>query len=99
LTARETFNAAMRFDRTQPALKAEFGYWTTTVKRFLREGMTEMRPLPAGLTDNGTISGADAVDPAGSTVSDVNVLAACGLDSYAAKFPCDFSPRLPTRVV
>lgn len=99
MTARETFLATMRFDRTAPALKAEFGYWTTTVKRFLREGMPQTCPLPAGLTDNGTISGADAVDPAGSTVADVNVRAACGLDSYAAKFPCDFSPRLPVRVL
>jgi len=99
MTARDSFNAAMRFDRTLPALKAEFGYWTTTVKRFLREGMPQAAPLPAGLTDNGTISGATAVDPSGSTVPDVNVRAACGLDSYAAKFPCDFSPRLPVRVV
>lgn len=99
MTAREAFNAAMRFDCTRPVLKAEFGYWTTTVKRFLREGMPEKQPLPAALTDNGTISGADAVDPGGSTVADVNVRAACGLDSYAAKFPCDFSPRLAVRVL
>jgi hypothetical protein len=99
MTARDTFNATMRFDRTRPALKAEFGYWTTTIKRFLREGMPEECPLPAGLTDNGTVSGADSVDPAASTVPDVNVRAACGLDSYAAKFPCDFSPRLPVRVL
>ena len=99
MTARETFNAAMRFDRAVPALKAEFGYWTTTVKRFLREGMPQKQPLPGGLSDNGTISGADAVDPSGSTVPDVNVRAACGLDSYPAKFPCDFSPRFAVRVL
>ena len=99
MTARETFNATMRFDRAQPALKAEFGYWTTTVKRFLREGMPQKEALPPGLSDNATISGATAVDPGGSTVSDVNVRAACGLDSYAAKFPCDFSPLLPARIV
>jgi len=99
MTARETFNAAMRFDRAVPALKAEFGYWTTTVKRFLREGMPQKQPLPGGLSDNGTISGADAVDPSGSTVPDVNLRAACGLDSYPAKFPCDFSPRFAVRVL
>jgi len=99
MTARESFNATMAFDRSHPALKAEFGYWTTTVKRFLKEGMPEKAPLPARLSDNGTVSGSNPVDPAGDVVPDVNVRAACGLDSYAAKFPCDYSPRLPVRVV
>ncbi len=99
MSARETFNAAMSFDLGAPTLKAEFGYWTTTVKRFLREGMPETCPLPPGLSDNGTLSGADAVDPSGSAVTDVNVRAACGLQSHAAKFPCDYSPQLPVRIL
>ena len=99
MTAREAFLAAMRFDTSVPALKAEFGYWTTTVKRFIREGMPVSVELPARLTDNGTITGADKVDPDGKEVADGNVRPACGLSSYAAKFPCDFSPLLPERVL
>ncbi len=99
MTARESFRAAMRFDTSVPVPKAEFGYWTTAVKRFLREGMPETESLPAGLTDNGTITGADRVDPDGSEVPDRNVRPACGLESYPAKFPCDFSPRLAERVL
>jgi uroporphyrinogen decarboxylase len=99
MTARESFLAAMRFDTTVPVPKAEFGYWTTAVKRFLREGLHETEALPARLSDNGTITGADRVDPDGSEVPDRNVRPACGLDSYAAKFPCDYSPLLPARVL
>jgi hypothetical protein len=99
MTARESFLAAMRFDTSVPVLKAEFGYWTTAVKRFLGEGMPETEKLPARLSDNGTITGADKVDPGGSEVPDGNVRPACGLDSYAAKFPCDYSPMLPERVL
>jgi hypothetical protein len=99
MNARETFLAAMRFETHTPVLKAEFGYWTTTIKRFIREGMPVMSPLPAGLTDNGTIGGADRVDPSGSEVPDENVRPACGLASYPAKFPCNYSPLLPVRVL
>lgn len=99
MNARETFLATMRFEPGARSLKAEFGYWTTTVKRFLREGLPETGKLPAGLSDNGTITGADRVDPSGAEVPDCNVRPACGLESYAAKFPCNYSPFLPVRVL
>ena len=38
MNARDTFLGTMPFEKG-PSLKAEFGYWTTTIKRFLREGM------------------------------------------------------------
>jgi hypothetical protein len=99
VNARDAFLATMRFEPGARSLKAEFGYWTTAVKRFLREGMPETEKLPARLSDNGTITGADRVDPDGSEVPDRNVRAACGLESYPAKFPCDYSPMLPVRVL
>jgi hypothetical protein len=99
VNARDAFLATMRFEPGARSPMAEFGYWTTAVKRFLREGMPEAEALPAGLTDNGTITGADRVDPAGSEVPDRNVRAACGLESYAAKFPCNYSPLLSPRVL
>ena len=55
----------MRFEKGSPSLKAEFRYWTTTVKRFLREGMPRVQEIPGTLSDNGTISGAEKADPAG----------------------------------
>jgi hypothetical protein len=89
----------MRFEPGARSLKAEFGYWTTTIKRFVREGLPENEKLPAGLSDNGTITGADRVDPAGAEVPDHNVRPACGLESYPAKFPCTYSPLFPVRVL
>lgn len=99
MNARERFLAAMRFEPGVRAPKAEFGYWTTTMKRFAREGMPVAEPLPADLPDNGTISGAERVDPDDRAVVDRNVRACCGLDPYPAKFPFDVSPQLPEKTL
>ena len=45
LNPRERFLAVMRFEPGVRAPKAEFGYWTTTLKRFLREGLPVVRSL------------------------------------------------------
>jgi uroporphyrinogen decarboxylase len=89
----------MRFDHEVRAPKAEYGYWTTALKRFIREGLPVVTPLPEGLPDNGTITGAEPVGPADGVVSDRNVRACLGLDPYPSKFPADFSPQLPERVL
>jgi hypothetical protein len=99
LTARERFLAAMRFEPGVRAPKAEFGYWTTTLKRFLREGLPVVEPLPPDLPDNGTVSGAENVWPGDGVVCDRNVRACLGLDPYPSKFPIDVSPRLPEKVL
>jgi len=99
MNARDTFLRTMSFERGARSLKAEFGYWTTTVKRFLREGMPLAQDIPASLSDNGTITGADKVDPAGAEVPDVNVRSFFDLLSYPAKFPANYSPLLPVKVL
>jgi hypothetical protein len=99
MSARDSFLSTMRFEKGARAPKAEFGYWTTTIRRFLREGMPMVQDIPATLSDNGTISGADKTDPSGSEFPDRNVRAALGLESYAAKFPCNFSPLLEVKVL
>ena len=71
MSARDTFLRTMRFEKGAPSLKAEFGYWTTTVKHFLREGMPRVQDIPDSLSDNGTISGADKADPRGSEFADL----------------------------
>jgi len=91
---REQFLAVMRFEKDVLALKAEYGYWVTAVKRFIREGMPVVAPLPPDIPDNGTISGAVRVGGFDTAFVDVNVKAACGLEPYPAKFPMDLSPRL-----
>ena len=99
MSARSDFLATMAFEEGARSPKAEFGYWTTTIRRFLREGMPMVQEIPASLTDNGTISGADKTDPGGSEFPDRNVRAACGLVSYAAKFPSNFSPLFDVKVI
>ncbi len=99
MNTRERFHAAMNFERDVPTIKAEYGYWTTTIKRFMREGMPVEEELPKGLSDNGVISGAKKVDPESSIVVDSNVRNACGLDYYISKFPLNFSPLLEEKTI
>ncbi len=99
MTCRERFLAVMDFEPGVRTLKAEYGYWTTAIKRFVREGLPVVAPLPDALPDNGTISGAEKVDPAGGGLSDRNVRAAFDLDPYPAKFPFDMSPLLPEQTL
>jgi uroporphyrinogen decarboxylase len=99
MTARDAFLRTMRFEKGARSLKAEFGYWTTTIKRFLREGMPSAQEIPATLSDNGTISGAEKVDPEGIEVTDLNVRACLSLQSYAAKVPANYSPLFPVKVL
>ena len=91
MNARDRFHAVMSFEKVAP-LKAEYGYWTTTVKNFIQQGMPVTKSLPAGVSDNGTISGADIVDPESSVVIDENIRAYFKLDPYIAKFPSRYSP-------
>jgi hypothetical protein len=99
MTSRERFLAVMDFAPGVQTLKAEYGYWTTAIKRFVREGLPVVETLPKTLPDNGTITGAEKVDPAGSEIPDRNVRAACGLDPYPAKFPFNMSPLLPEKTL
>jgi len=98
MNTRERFHAVMNFERVR-TLKTEYGYWSTTIKRFIREGMPVIEKLPENLPDNGTISGAIMVDPESSVVEEKNIRARFNLDSYAAKFPIDFSPFFKIKVL
>jgi uroporphyrinogen decarboxylase len=89
----------MRFEAGVRAPKAEFGYWTTALKRFVREGLPVVEPLPPDLPDNGTISGAEQVWPGDGVVIERNVRASLGLEPYPAKFPIDVSAQLPEKVL
>ncbi len=91
MNARERFLAVMDFEKVPP-LKAEYGFWTTTIKNFIRDGMPVTEELAKNIPDSGTISGADKADPDDSTVEDKNVRACFHLDTYVSKFPCNFSP-------
>jgi hypothetical protein len=99
MTARETFLQTMRFEKGVPSLKSEYGYWTTAVKRFLREGMPKVQDIPVTLSDNSAISGADQVGTSKIEFTDRNVASFCHLQSYTGRFPTNYSPLFPVKVL
>ena len=98
MDTRERFLAVMNFEKVPP-LKAEYGFWTTTIKNFISDGMPVTEELPESILDSGTISGADKVDLNDSSVTDKNVRAYFHLDTYVSKFPCNFSPLLKEKTL
>jgi uroporphyrinogen decarboxylase len=91
MNARERFHAVASFEKVGP-LKAEYGYWTTTVKNFFTQGMPVVKKLPEHLSNNATISGSVKINSDSPVVVDENVRPYFGLDPYISKFPCDYSP-------
>jgi uroporphyrinogen decarboxylase len=98
MNARERFHRVANFEKVSP-LKAEYGYWTTTVKNFIKQGMPVVQDLPDDLSDNAAISGAMKINPDSPVVVDENVRACFDLDPYIAKFPCDYSPLFEEKTV
>ena len=107
MTAREKFLAAMRFEPGAPCPRVEFGYWAGAVRRWLREGLPCVEKVPESAMDGDTVRGSRPFGFESTIISktgtselvDRNVMPAMGLESHLAKFPLDFSPRLPRRVL
>jgi hypothetical protein len=107
VTAREKFLSAAAFEPGARPPKVEFGYWAGAVRRWLREGLPCRAAVPGSALDGDTIRGSlpfgfesTLVSKSGtSELVDRNVMPALGLESHLAKFPLDFSPRLPQAVI
>jgi uroporphyrinogen decarboxylase len=106
MNAREKFHATMNFE-AYPNMKTEFGYWAGTIRRWLGEGLPKKGEVPRSALDGDLVRGSvpfgfesSIVSKAGTTeLVDVNVRPFFDLDSYLAKFPIDFSPRCPRRII
>lgn len=61
--------------------------------------MPVVRELPEDTSDYVTINGAVRVDPSDGSLEDKNVQACFDLDTYIAKFPCNFSPLFEESVL
>jgi uroporphyrinogen-III decarboxylase len=106
VTARQKFRAAMSFE---PGVtpKTEFGYWAGAVRRWFTEGLPKRVPVPPEVLDGDLVRGSVPFGSEGVTATrsgsaelvDCNVMPLLGLDSHLAKFPIDFSPRFPKRVL
>jgi hypothetical protein len=107
MTSREKFLAAMSGEPRAPCPRAEFGYWAGAVRRWLREGLPCRQAVPADALDGDLVRGSLPFGFESSLVSksgteelvDENVAPSLGLESYLAKFPIDFSPRMQHRIV
>lgn len=99
MNAREKFNAVMSFDTTVGNLKAEYGYWSGTVKNFIKEGMPVKKELPLNISDNSSIMGYPKIDNKSREITDENVKDFFNLDPYIAKFPFDVSPRFQEEII
>jgi len=99
MNSRERFNSVMGFDLETKNLKCEYGYWVSTVLRFINEGMPVFKELPQNLILNGNINGYPKVDPGSSEVPDENIRQVFDLDPYIAKMPFDLSPQLKEEII
>jgi hypothetical protein len=99
MNARDKFNSVMSFDITKGNLKTEYGYWSGTVKNFIKEGLPVKKELPLDISPNSSIMGYLKIDESGKDIIDENIRSFFNLDSYITKFPFDLSPMLPEIVV
>ncbi len=99
MNARERFNLIMDFDLNTKNLKCEYGYWTTTILRFINEGMPVKKKLPDNVSLNANVNGYPKVDPESKEINDENVNHFFNLDPYLAKMPFDISPQLKEEVI
>lgn len=99
MNSRERFRAVMNFERGVMTLKAEYGYWVGTIRRFIMEGMPVVEKLPEDISVNGNIMGYEKIDPLSSEIPDRNVRSYLKLDSYISKLPFDMSPMLEEKII
>jgi uroporphyrinogen decarboxylase len=99
MDSREKFNAVMDNQDNTPVLKAEFAYWAGTIRRWLIEGLQEIKPVPVNILDSEPIRGSKTISQEYSDKTDANVMPYFDLDSYLEKFPFDISPQLKQEVL
>jgi hypothetical protein len=105
MNSREKFLAVMRMQpgSHSPGVqvpKVEFGYWAGVLRRWFREGLEERAPVPADIPDGEAVMANRNVSSSGmEKAGDLNVQPVFGLDQYLTKFPVDYSPRFPRKVL
>jgi len=94
--------------------KVEWGYWSDTIRRWIREGMPVREPIPTHYLEgtpimaNKNIYSKKEIEAFASTSScmsmiekmeDENVQPIFGLDYYLTKFPTDYSPMFENEIL
>ena len=79
--------------------KVEFGYWAGTIRRWFKEGLPEVAPVPNDYSDGIAIMANKNIYGEMEKAGDVNVQPVFGLDQYLTKFPIDYSPMFKKEVL
>jgi hypothetical protein len=105
MNSREKFLSVMRMapgrhSRGVEVPKVEFGYWAGVLRRWFQEGLAEREPVPADIPDGEAVMANRNISSRGlEKAGDRNVQPVFGLDQYLTKFPVDYSPRFPQKVL
>jgi hypothetical protein len=105
MNSREKFLSVMRMppgrhSRGVQVPKVEFGYWAGVLRRWFREGLEEREPVPADIPDGEAVMANRNISLGGlEKPGDRNVQPVFGLDQYLTKFPVDYSPGFPRKVL
>ena len=103
MNSREKFLSCMRMKNNDyggvEIPKAEFGYWAGTIRRWFKEGLPMVSPVPDNYSDGIAIMANKNIYGEMEKAGDVNVQPVFGLDQYLTKFPIDYSPMFKKEII
>src|SRR5450830_305089 len=103
MNSREKFLSCMRMKNNDYSgveiPKAEFGYWAGTIRRWFKEGLPLVSPVPDNYSDGIAIMANKNIYGEMEKAGDVNVQPIFGLDQYLTKFPVDYSPMFKKEIL
>jgi len=104
MNSQEKFLSVMRmedgcYDKNIEIPKVEFGYWAGTIRRWFSEGLPVIAPVPDNISDGVAIMANKNIYNKMEKEGDVNVAPVFGLDQHLTKFPIDYSPMFPEKVI
>lgn len=103
MNAREKFLSSMRMKNNDYSgvgiPRVEFGYWAGTIRRWFKEGLSVVAPVPDNYSDGIAIMANKNIYGEMEKAGDVNVQPVFGLDQHLTKFPVDYSPMFKKEVI
>ena len=103
MNSREKFLSVMRMqdgDYSGVEIpKVEFGYWAGTIRRWFKEGLPKVAPVPDNISDGIAIMANKNIYGEMEKAGDVNVQPVFNLDQHLTKFPVDYSPMFKKEII
>jgi len=97
MNVRDTFREVLTGKSTK-SIKIEYGYWAGTIKRWAKEGLPIVKPLPSSIQDGDSIMSGEELFPS-SRYFDQNVGPYFGLEKFMAKLSIDMSPMFDVKIL